>query len=64
MMKHAILMTVYKDVNLVNRLIKSYPESFDIYIHIDKKSYIKPSDIHRDNGKVQTIKKYKINWGR
>jgi len=62
-MKHAILMTVYKDVNLVNRLIKSYPESFDIYIHIDKKSYIKPSDIHRDNGKVQTIKKYKINWG-
>lgn len=61
-MRHAILMTVYKDVELINRIISSYPSSFDLYIHIDKKSDIKVSDIKQGNH-IHVIKEYKVNWG-
>ena len=37
-MKHCILMTVYKDVEQINRIIEFAPENFDFYVHIDKKS--------------------------
>lgn len=61
-MKHAILMTVYKDAKLINRLIASYPEEFMIYIHIDKKTALEETDIcSRKNVKV--FKEYRVNWG-
>jgi len=44
-MKHAILMTVYKDIDLINKLISLYPKCFLIFIHIDKKSNISINDI-------------------
>ena len=46
-MKHCILMLLHKDVKLANRLLKLYPKTFDIYIHIDKKSDIERKDIVR-----------------
>lgn len=61
-MKHAILMTVYKDVELINRLIDSYPDEFGVFIHIDKKAGIAVSDII-SKPNVHTVKKYKVNWG-
>ena len=39
-MKHCILMTVYKDVEQINRIIEFAPENFDFYVHIDKKSKV------------------------
>ena len=60
-MKHAILMTVYKDVELINRLIDSYPDEFGVFIHIDKKAGIAVSDII-SKPNVHTVKKYKVNW--
>ena len=33
-MKHCILMTVYKDVEQINRIIEFAPENFDFYVHI------------------------------
>lgn len=61
-MKHAILMTIYKDAPLVNRIITSYPLDFNIFIHIDKKSHIKESDIvSRPNLYIEKI--LKVNWG-
>lgn len=36
-MKHVILMTVYRDAELVNRILMNVPNDWDVYIHIDKK---------------------------
>lgn len=61
-MRHAILMTAYKQPELINRWIDNYAHLFDFYIHIDLKSSVKPNDIHvKDN--VYILKKYKVNWG-
>lgn len=56
-------MTCYKDAGTINELLKSYPDSFDIYIHIDQKSPIPLNEIRRDKGILFKIKKYDINWG-
>lgn len=53
-------MTVYRDAELVNRILMNVPNDWDVYIHIDKKSKLSPSMI---NKKAYVIKKYKINWG-
>jgi hypothetical protein len=34
-MRHAILMTVYKDAELINFLLNKFYCDFDIYIHIE-----------------------------
>lgn len=61
-MRHAILMTAYKQPEQINRWIDNYAHLFDFYIHIDLKSSVKPNDIHvKDN--VYILKKYKVNWG-
>lgn len=41
-MKHCIIMTAYKDVGLINKIIESAPDNFDFYIHLDKKCQNKP----------------------
>ena len=61
-MRHAILMTIYKDVELVNRILNSYPAEFGVFLHIDKKSPIALSDINQRQN-LYVIKKYKVNWG-
>lgn len=66
-MKHAILVTAYKKVNQLIRLIEALnDDDFEFYIHIDKKSSIAEADIER----LRTIKQvklidkvYDINWG-
>lgn len=59
-MKHCIIMTAYKDVGLINKIIESAPDNFDFYIHLDKKCQITPSDI---SPRANVFKKYKIFWG-
>lgn len=61
-LKHAILMTVYKDPVLINKLIDLYPDTFLIFIHIDLKSDVNENDIQRKKN-VKVFKKYKTNWG-
>lgn len=61
-MTHAILMTVYKDTELINSIINLYPPNFFVYIHIDKKSIIMEDDIIQ-KGNVHVFKEYKVNWG-
>lgn len=56
-MKHCVLMTVYKDYDLINKIISSLPEQWGIFVHIDKKSNIE------DIKNVIAIKKHKIYWG-
>lgn len=57
----ALLITAYKNVEQLERLIH-YFSSFNIYIHIDKKSEIDPSDLNKYKN-VKVIKKYSIGWG-
>ena len=59
-MKHVIIMTAYRDVELINLIIRNVPDNWDVYIHIDYKSKLSPSMIDK---KAYVIKKYKINWG-
>ena len=61
-MTHAILMTVYKDPQLINFIINLYPDEFYIYIYIDKKSYIKPEDLIMRK-RMFIYKEYTVNWG-
>lgn len=55
-MRHCILMTVYKDIDQINRIINIAPDNFDFYVHIDKKSPLRVGDISKRA-------KVKINWG-
>ena len=44
-MKHAILVTAYKNPQQLNELADFFNEDYSFYIHIDKKSRIADSDI-------------------
>lgn len=59
-MKHCIIMTAYKDVEIINHFISLTPKDWGIYIHLDKKSKLRISDIN-PRAKVFSIKK--IYWG-
>ena len=59
-MKHIIIMTAYKDVALINRILGEVPEDWDVYVHIDEKSTISLCQLDQN---AFVIKKYKINWG-
>ena len=61
-MRHAILMTAYRDAALINYLIEQYPDDFQIYIHIDQKSEMAVSDIVKKNN-VCIYKEFVVNWG-
>ena len=52
-MKHCVLMTVYKDYDLINKIISSLPKDWGIFVHIDKKSNIE--DIKNDKKKTDSI---------
>lgn len=60
-MKHAILMLVHENVELINKLITLYPKDFDIYIHIDASCNIEIKDI---TPVKSIIKKVSCEWGK
>jgi hypothetical protein len=57
--KIAIMMTVHKNEEQVNRLINHLSKEFDIFVHIDKRSSLKI----RETDNVFVYKKYKVYWG-
>ena len=56
----AILMLIHKDNNQVRRLIAHLSESFDIYVHIDRKAKIGHGF---DSERVFACSKYRVYWG-
>lgn len=60
-MTHCIIMTAYKDDELINTFLSKVPRDWGVYIHIDRKSKLQPSDIRHANAFIE--KKYKIYWG-
>lgn len=59
-MKHCLIMTVYKDADMINRFIAAAPKEWGIYVHIDKKSILDRKDIIRFD---YCIKENTIYWG-
>ena len=57
--KIAVMMTVHKNDEQVNRLINHLSKDFDIFVHIDKRSSMKI--IESEN--VFVYKRYKVYWG-
>lgn len=65
MIKHALILTAYKDIDFLKELCKVYACYFSVYVHIDKKSEIPKLDLEYLNSieNVTAISRYKINWG-
>ncbi|MDO5987938.1 beta-1,6-N-acetylglucosaminyltransferase [Flavivirga amylovorans] len=65
-MKQAILITAYKNFKHLVDIIDFFDESFEFYIHVDKKSKVLKSDFEkigaRKNVKILS-RKYRVNWG-
>lgn len=59
--RHCAIITVYKDIDTLNRMLSRMPKDWGIYIHIDKKSDLLPSDIQRKCNVIS--KQFKIYWG-
>lgn len=59
-MRHCIIMTAYKDVNLINLFIKKTPMDWGIFIHLDRKSKISIDEI---DSRAVVVKKNKVYWG-
>lgn len=65
-MAHAILITAYNNIRHIERIIKSFDENFNFYIHIDKKSNIQNLKYIYNTNKVSNVKIYsqfEVNWG-
>ncbi|ROI07867.1 hypothetical protein EGI11_09340 [Chryseobacterium sp. H3056] len=66
-MKHAILITAYKDFQQLADLVDEFPAAdYNVYIHIDKKSKVEEKVISNllSNENVKCVeRKYVINWG-
>ncbi len=64
-MNQAILITAYKDICQLKRLINKMQDFF-IYVHIDKKAKGLYSDLRKEykkNDRVKIVSKYSISWG-
>lgn len=59
-MNHCVLISAYKDARLINRLISRIPETWGIYIHLDKLSDIKNEDI---SDRAVCIPRRNVRWG-
>lgn len=59
MRRQAVAILVHRDVNQINALIDILRPSFDIYVHIDKKSDIKPEAVQTKN----VWKEITVYWG-
>lgn len=61
-MKIAILILAHKNLTQLNALIKKLENNFNIYLHIDHKSNIKPEDIVQ-SARHRIAKQYPVYWG-
>lgn len=59
----AILMMIHKYTWQQEKLITHLAQDFDIYVHIDKRTDIKPSQVEACGKNVRAVKKYKVYWG-
>lgn len=65
-MKHALLITAYKDLEQLLDLASCFDSRFGLFIHIDKKSKVSP-ELKTKLAQLEQVKlisqQYKVNWG-
>ncbi|MDO7744641.1 MAG: beta-1,6-N-acetylglucosaminyltransferase [Pedobacter sp.] len=61
-MKHAILITAYKDIESLVDLIEILGNGFNFYIHIDRKKKLNVDSLRRFEN-VEVCNTFKVNWG-
>jgi len=61
-MKHAILITAYKDIESLIDLIDTMGDSFNFYIHLDRKRKLNSSTLNQIKN-VEVSNTYNVNWG-
>ncbi|MEN8927810.1 MAG: beta-1,6-N-acetylglucosaminyltransferase [Flavobacteriales bacterium] len=65
-MKHALLITAYKDFDQLHTLIDQFDSDFNIYVHIDGKSKISDKQLQgfrqKENVRIAEAP-MKVNWG-
>lgn len=59
-MRHALIITAYRDVEMLNRIIQACPINYGIFIHVDKKSCI---DLDKIGPKAKVFSWEKVYWG-
>ncbi|WP_405325647.1 beta-1,6-N-acetylglucosaminyltransferase [Leeuwenhoekiella sp. LLG6367-2.1] len=65
-MKQAILITAYKELNHLKKIIDFFDEDFEIYIHFDRKVKITNENLQKilnANNIKLVSRKYQVNWG-
>ncbi|MBD8389745.1 beta-1,6-N-acetylglucosaminyltransferase [Dysgonomonas sp. BGC7] len=65
-MKQAILITAYKNIDHLIRMVDFFNNDYSFYIHIDQKSKLSDEKISilKNNPKVKLLsRRYKVNWG-
>lgn len=61
-MRHCLIMTAYKDAEMINSIIDETPVSWGVYIHIDAKSSLLSSMINNSNCYKKIS--YILGWNR
>lgn len=61
-MKHAILITAYKDLDMLSPIIEYFDEDFVFYIHVDKKCS-ESVDFLTSYSNVHLYTNYRVDWG-
>ncbi len=61
-MKHAVLITIYKDLFFIKKIIEYFDKDFTFYIHIDRKSKENYAFFELYEN-VKIFRKYRIEWG-
>lgn len=65
-MRHAVLITAYKNFEQLASLVDYFDGNFDLYIHIDRKSDFSAEQIRAISERPTVkylVRKYRIHWG-
>lgn len=59
-MKHCLIITAYKDLPMLNRLIAATPADWGVFVHLDRKSPLRAGDV---DSRAHVFRWRKIHWG-
>ncbi len=65
-MKHAFLITAYKNIHHLKSIMEYFDDNCTFYIHIDKKSIVTEKELNSLKASTQNLfvsRKFKTNWG-
>lgn len=61
-MKQAILITAYRDIPLLERLVDYFDEDFEVFVHVDKRCQESLASL-KNKKHLHLFKEYAVEWG-